>query len=221
MKKQILLLASIIVSTIAIAQVNPSFGIRAGATSSRMQGDAMKSFENLLEFTNGMISTESRTGFFAGANANIPLSDVMSLEPGLYYSQKGYQLKGALNLKGVEFLVANAKVQLNTDYVDLPVVLKAKLGGFQIFAGPQVSYLTKADLRTTAGALGFNVVNSKMDVSEQFNRWDAGVTGGVGYKFINGFSVTAAYDHGLTKADANRNLESYNRSFKVGVGLNF
>jgi hypothetical protein len=95
------------------------------------------------------------------------------------------------------------------------------IDGFQIFAGPQVSYLAKADLKTTAGVLGFNLLNKTLDATDQFNRWDAGVTAGIGYQLSNGVNISASYDHGLSKVDANQNLESYNRGFKVGLGLKF
>ncbi len=221
MKKKILLLISIAISTITIAQLQPSFGVRAGLSSSTMRGDAVNSLSNVLDFTNGMITTGSRTGFFAGGYAAIPLGDVMSLEPALYYSQKGYELKGALNVKGMDFLGANAKARLNAQYIDMPVLLKANINGFQVFTGPQVSYLMDAGLRTTAGVFGINLLNTKLDATNQFNRLDAGVTGGIGYQFANGLNVMASYDHGLTRVDANRNLNSYNRSFKVGLGMSF
>ena len=221
MKKQILLAASVLFSTLSFAQSSPVFGIRGGVVSSEMRGDAVNSFESMLDFTGGAIKTTGRTGFYAGGFANIPVSDLISVEPGVYYSQKGYQLQGDLNLKGTEFLGVNAKAQLNTSYIDIPVVVKANLNGFQVFAGPQVSYLTRADLRTTAGALGFNVVDQKMDATSQMNRWDAGVTGGLGYQFSNGLQINASYDHGLSKVNSGKNLESYNRAFKVGVGLTF
>jgi hypothetical protein len=220
MKKQILLIAAIAASTFAMSQ-STRFGIRGGVTSSSMKGEAVDNLQDLLDFTNGAVSTASRTGFFAGVHASLPLSDVISVEPALLYSQKGYEMKGELNLKGVEFLGINGKARLTSHYVDLPVLMKANIGGLQVFAGPQVSYLTKADLRTTAGLLGFNLIDKTMDATDEFNRWDAAVTGGIGYKFANGFNVTASYDHGLSKVDANQNVDSYNRSFKVGVGFNF
>ncbi len=139
----------------------------------------------------------------------------------MFYAQKGAELKGQLAIKGLEFLSPNAKAKLTSHYIDLPMVLKANINGFQIFAGPQVSYLAKADLKTTAGALGFNLLNNTMDATEQFNRWDAGITGGIGYQFANGFNVSASYDHGLTKMDANKNMDAYTRSFKVGLGFRF
>jgi len=221
MKKQILLLISVVISSLTIAQVQPSFGVRAGVTSSGMRGDAVNSLNDVLDFADRMISTRNRTGFFAGGYAAIPVGEGFSVEPGVYYSQKGYELKGELGIKGTEFLGVNAKAQLQTNYIDIPVLLKANFDGFQIFAGPQVSYLLNADLRTTAGLLGFNLLNTKIDASNQFNRWDAAATAGVGYQFGNGVNIMAAYDYGLSKVDANKNLNSYNRSFKVGIGMSF
>lgn len=220
MKRQILLTAFVALSTFAMAQ-STSFGIRAGISSSAMSGDAVNSLNSLVDYTGGAITTGGRTGFFAGGNVNIPLGGQVSLEPGLYYSQKGYEMKGELNIKGAGFLGANAKAQLNTHYIDVPVVVKANFNGFEVFAGPQVSYLTQADLRTRAGILGFNLLNKTMDATEQFNRWDAALTGGVGYRFNNGVSLSASYDHGLSRTDANQSLEAYNRSFKVGIGYSF
>ena len=221
MKKQILLFALIAISALGFAQQKPSFGIRAGVTSSTMQGDAVNNLQDLMDYTKGAVTASGHTGFFAGANASIPLSNIVSIEPGLYYTQKGYDMKGELNLKGIEFLGINGKAKLTSQYVDLPVLLKLNFNGLQFFAGPQVSYLAKADLRTTAGALGFNVFDRTMDATDQFNRWDAGVTGGIGYQFTNGFNVSAAYDFGLSRVDANQNVNSYNRSLKVGAGFRF
>lgn len=221
MKKQVLLFTLIAISAFGFAQSKPSFGIRAGVTFSTMQGDAVSNLRDILDYTNGAVTTSSHTGFFAGANASIPISDLVSFEPGLYYSQKGYDMKGELNLKGIEFLGINGKAKLTSQYIDLPLLLKLNFNGLQVFAGPQISYLAKADLRTTAGALGFNVFDKTMDATNQFNRWDAGVTGGIGYQFANGFNISAAYDYGLSKVDANQNINSYNRGLKVGAGFKF
>jgi hypothetical protein len=95
------------------------------------------------------------------------------------------------------------------------------MNGLQVFAGPQVSYLVQANLKTTAGALGINLLNKDLDVSQQFNRWDAGVTGGIGYEFTDGINIMASYDYGLVKVDANRTFNSYNRSLKLGIGFKF
>ena len=221
MKKQILLSAFTLIAFISFAQKSPSFGIRGGLSSAGMRGDAVNNLQSLLDFADGMITTTDRNGFFAGAYTSIPIGKVMSIEPALYYSQKGYNMTGEFNIKGAEFIGANAKARLNTSYIDLPVILKANMNGFQVFAGPQVSYLAGADLKTTAGVFGFNLFKRTMDAKEQFNDWDASVTGGVGYQFTNGLNVMASYDYGLSKVDKDKKMEGYNRSFKIGLGMSF
>lgn len=218
MKKKILLLIAIITSTFGFAQT-PSFGVKAGVVFSGVRGDAINNFDNLLDFTNGRVTTNDYTGFFAGGFGTLSLGKTISIEPGVYYSQKGYELNGALNVKGIDFLNAGAKAVLQSQYIDVPVLLKANFGGFQVFAGPQISYLVKADLKTTAGVFGINLLNKTMDATSQFNRWDAGLTGGIGYRFTNGISLTASYDYGLSKADANQNVNAYNRAIKLGIGI--
>ncbi|RYD80301.1 MAG: PorT family protein [Sphingobacteriales bacterium] len=220
MKKQILLLAITTLSLSAFAQ-KPTIGVEAGLASFGMRGDAVDNLNGLLDFADGMISTKNRTGFYAGINASIPLGAGVSIQPGLHYTQKGYEMVGDFAIKGMEFLGANAKAKLQNDYIDIPVLIKADLGGFQVFAGPQFSYLASSKLRTTASVLGFSLLNETMDAKDQFNSWDMGLTGGIGYQFKQGFSVSASYNHGLSKVDANNNVAGYNNGFKIGVGFNF
>ncbi|MEO6539182.1 MAG: porin family protein [Ferruginibacter sp.] len=221
MKKNFTIILCCFFTITIFAQTNPSFGIKAGVSNSGLQGDAVKSLGNLLDFSNGMITTGKRTGFFGGGYVDIPISKNISVEPGLYYTQKGYELKGALNIKGLSFLDANAKAQLQSQYLDIPLLLKVNINGLQLFAGPQFSYLINANLHSTAGALGFNILNNNTDATDQFNRWDAGVAGGAGYQFGKAVSVFASYDYGLTKIDVNKNLDAYNRGLKVGLGFKF
>lgn len=221
MKKLFLLAAIAFLSFGAFAQQSPSFGIRSGVTNARISGDAANSLGSAIDYTNGAISSSSRTGFFGGAYASLPVSKQVSIEPGLYYTQKGYEIKGELGIKGADFLGVNAKARLTLHYIDLPLLVKANFNGLQVFAGPQVSYLASADLRTTAGLLGFNLLNKNMDVSDNFNRWDAGLTGGVGYQFTNGLNISATYDHGLSRVDEGKSMNAYNRSVKLGLGYSF
>ena len=102
-----------------------------------------------------------------------------------------------------------------------PFYWKVILAVSRFFAGPQISYLASANLKTTAGVLGINLLNKTMDATSQFNRWDAGVTGGIGYQFSNGLNISASYDYGLSKVDASRRVNAYNNAIKLGIGINF
>lgn len=208
-------------SFFAVGQTNTSFGFKAGATNSTFKGDAVSSLNNILDYTNGAVSTKSLTGFYAGGFANIPVADNFSFEPGLYYSQKGYVLNGELNLKGLEFAGINAKASLRSSYIDLPLLLKAKFDGLEVFAGPQFSYLAQSNLRTTAGLLGVNLLDKSIDVTNQFNRWDAAITGGLAYNFSKNIAATASYDYGLSKIDKNKSIKSNIQAFKIGLAFKF
>ena len=221
MKKNILLITAVVLSTAVSAQSNLYYGIHAGVSSADMRGDAVSSLDEVIDVAGDYVSTGSRTGFFTGAYIGIPLAKGFAIEPGLNYSQKGYQLKGALNVKGIDVLGINAKAQLQLNYLDLPVLLKAHIGGLQLYAGPQISYLVNSNLKVSAGALGVNFLSYKIPVTSQFNHWDAGVTGGIGYQFNNGLNLKASYDHGLSEIDAGKNVDAYNRMMKVGIGLTF
>jgi hypothetical protein len=215
-----LLLASSFILSNADAQTK--FNVKAGVNRSGWSGDAISNFNNLLEFADGYVNTSNKTGFYAGVSAEIPLSNSFALEGGLGYSLKGYSLKGNIAADKLEFLGAGASANLNSHYIDMPVYLKANIGeGFHVYAGPQVSYLLKNDLRVKAGALGFNLFNQNYDVTDQFNKVDVALSGGVGYTFNNGVTINAGYDHGLSRLDKNGNMNAYNRNVKVGLGFRF
>ena len=221
MKRQILFIMALTFSAMAMAQTKPTIGVQAGISNSSIKGDAASSFNDLLDYADGYITTNSKNGFYAGINATIPLSETISVQPGLQFTQKGYEMKGEMAIKGAEFLSPNAKATLTSNYIDVPVLLKANLNGLELFAGPQVSYLASADLKTTASVVGFNLYKNTFDATEQLNRWDAGIKAGVGYQFENGLKLDAAYDMGVMKSDANQTMDAYNPSLQVGIGFRF
>lgn len=221
MKKKFLLSFALFVSIACSAQESITYGGSIGAGIYNMRGETVTELKQVLNFTDGIITTNAVTGINGGGYVNIPVGGNLSIEPGIYYSTKGYQLKGSYTVKDISILSANATSTLHTHYIDVPVLLKANFNGLQVFAGPQVSYLTGANLNTKASVAVFNLLNSDMDVTNKFNRWDAAVTGGIGYQFSNGIRITAAYEHGLMKADAEKNTQLYNQGFKIGAGFTF
>ncbi len=211
---------TIMMMSSASAQI--TYGVQAGTSIAHWQGDALQGLNNVVDLSNGFISTKSRRGFMIGGYANIPLSDNISFEPGLQYAQKGYALKGDLKIDALKFLGVNASAKVESNYIDLPLILKAAVTkGLNIYAGPQVSYLIKSSLHVNTSVLGISLVNQRIDLSNNFNRIDLSLTGGVGYAFDNGFNIKAGYDYGLAKLDKNDNFKAYNRAVKISVGYSF
>ncbi len=225
MRKIYTLAAIIIFAAVTKVNAQVNVGIGAGVTHSSLKGDAMSSFNNILDFADGFVTTRPRTGFYAGGFVEMPLGDIVSLQPGIYYSQKGQSIRASIpgdKMNIIGMLGAGARADLVSHYIDIPVVFKAEVAkGLQVFAGPQLSYLAKSNLKADASILGVSLFKSNIDVSDNFNKADWALTGGVGYTFDNGLSINAAYDHGLSRIDKNSALESFNRSFKVGLGYKF
>ena len=199
-----------------------TYGVQAGATIANWKGDALQSLNNVVDLSNGFITTKSKTGISIGGYLNIPVSDKISFEPGLQYAQKGYTMQGNLKIDALKFLGVNASAKVEAHYIDVPLVLKAEVAkGLSIYAGPQLSYLVKNNLHLNAGVLGISLYNNKIDITDNFNRVDMGIAGGIGYKFDNGFNIKAGYDYGLSKLDKNDNFKAYNRVAKITVGFSF
>lgn len=199
-----------------------TYGVQAGATIANWKGDALQSLNDVVDLSNGFVTTKSKTGISIGGYVNIPVTDKISFEPGLQYAQKGYIMQGDLKVDALKFLGVNASAKVEAHYIDIPLVLKAELAkGLSIYAGPQVSYLVKNNLHLNAGILGISLYNDRLDITDNFNRVDMGLAGGIGYKFDNGFNIKAGYDYGLSKLDKNDNFKAYNRVAKISVGFSF
>ena len=131
-------------------------------------------------------------------------------------------MQGDLKIDALKFLGVNASANVESHYIDVPLTVKAEVAkGLSIYAGPQVSFLTKTNVHVKTAILGISLYNNKLDITDNFNRVDMAVTGGIGYQFDNGFNVKAAYDHGLSRLDKNNNFNAYNRAVKLTVGFTF
>jgi hypothetical protein len=209
-----------LISAISFAQVKPV--LKAGIINSTWKGDAYETFGSLLDKTDGYLNDRNRTAFYVGGAVELPIGETISVEPGLTYTQRGYGLKGNLTINALKIDALNARATSQMHYVDMPVLLKVKpAGGFTVFAGPQVSYLVNNTLRADVNILGFSLFNTNLDITEQFNRFDVGVTGGIGYESESGIGITAAFEKGFNRLDKNRNFEVFNQGVKVGLTYKF
>jgi hypothetical protein len=198
------------------------FGIRAGLNMANWEGESMQSVQDLVDMTNGSFSRQMRSGFHAGGYIAIPVAPGFEIEPGLQYSQKGTVLTGKVPVEQLDFLNTNVTITNKAEYLDLPVLAKVYIGeGFHVFAGPQVSYLLSNKVKTEAGALGFKALNQEFDMNSGFREFDVAVTGGLGYRFANGFNISAGYDYGLNSIDNNGSFDTFNRVVKASIGYSF
>lgn len=211
---------ALFISTISYAQVKPV--LKAGIINSTWKGEAQQTFGSILDKTDGYVDARNRTGFYIGGAVELPLGETISVEPGLIYTQRGYGVRGNLTINALKIDALNARATSQMHYVDVPVLFKVKpAGGFTVFAGPLLSYLVNNNLRADVNVLGFSILNTNLDITNQFNRLDVGVTGGIGYESESGIGVSAAFERGFNRLDKNSNFSVFNQGIKVGLSYKF
>jgi Outer membrane protein beta-barrel domain len=210
------------ITMINITKAQVSYGVRSGVNYAKWQGEDLQIIEDLIDKTDGYVVSKGRTGLHIGGYVHIPITNGLAFEPGLAYSKKGYSLKGDFQIPVLKYLGINARAQVQSHYIDIPLVMKANVyKGLQVYGGPQVSYLVRSTLNAKIGVLGITLFNRGVGITERFNKVDLGLTGGIGYQFDNGLNLQAGYDYGLSKLDKNDNYAAYNRVVKVSVGYTF
>ena len=191
--KFLLLIAIVFVAQAAKAQF--TFGAKAGANLTKIDG---KSFKD-----------EFNTGYLAGGFAIIGLGPKFSLQPEVIWSQTKTKTDTSLsNIPGDAFSsFKNGDVKL--DYLSIPVLLNYKfIGNFlSLQAGPQFGILLNKD-------------ENLLDNGKQaFKNGDFSMLGGVQVK-VSKFVGSARYVIGLHNLNDIDNQEKWkNQGFQLSVGL--
>ena len=162
-----------------------NFGFKGGYNYSSFNGDVAK--DNTLK---------GLSGFYVGALLELPLGDVISLQPEVIYSRQG----AAWEQKNI---LGEFKKDLKLDYLNIPVMAKVNLGPLFLQGGVQFGFLVgKPEVSYTRGA---QRVTEKVD-KDAYASFDFGVGAGLGVNLSQHFFVEARYTHSLTNAlDPNNN----------------
>lgn len=164
------------------------FGVKGGVN-----------FANLDGGPSG-IDYKNKTGFHAGALAEIKILPNFSLQPEALFSSQGTEVKGAGDF--------------NLDYISVPVMAKFYLitDRLSIEAGPQFSFLID-DSSKFVDELG-NTYEGQDPKS-----FDFAVAGGLGLKIAGGLFAQARYTVGLT--EISREADAKNSVFQLSLGYMF
>jgi hypothetical protein len=217
--KKTILLVSLLAAMQTLSAQSIKLGIKGGlnlATVNRGQ----------LEAGN---ETNSMAAFNGGLFANIGFGK-WSIEPGLFYSVKGFKAQSTLTVNSpggpVENNTWDATVKYN--YLELPVnvLYNVKLAPGKVFfgGGPYIGYLLSGNANTVATVGGVKNTEQKTKYTiggnnGDFRRTDYGVNALAGFAFNNGFQLSVGYGYGFTNVLAKQNdFHIKNRAFNVSVG---
>lgn len=202
MKKLVLSLALLAGVTVAAqAQTGVRFGLKAGVVAATAVGKDVPD------------EVENHFGFQAGGFANIGVSDLISFQPELLYSQKGAQIKASDN--GLTF-----EGKTTFHYIDVPLLLHVNADGLFFEAGPQLGFLAGQKTKQTVSGGG---MSRSMESTETdgLRKVDIGYIAGLGYQLESGLSLGVRYNGGITNLDDEGDEKSRNSVFQFQVGLLF
>ncbi len=189
------------------------FGVKAGANLSNLAGDLV----NQDQYKN-------RWGFQGGVMLNFGLGDILSIQPEVLYSQKGFKYADQQVTSPIGTFRNTGSVRY--DYLDVPVLVRVRAAGVFFEVGPQYSYLMNVSTDRTQTLNGNVVGNSGSGTSNLDNvrRNELGYVGGLGYQAENGVMLGVRYSGAFTDfaKDGYSNNEfrnARNSTFQAYVGV--
>lgn len=187
-----------------------SFGAAAGVSMSNLSGDTVQEWEDLYG------TMDSKTAITAGGFILYRINRSITVQPGVYYMQKGGAISGTISGMPVE-------AAFNLSYLEIPVLVNvyfsipSPLKPF-ITAGPVVALKASAESEITF--MGETTTETMDDVKGT----DFGLAFGSGVEFHLGPGTLQAlvrYTTGLTNISDEPETEIKNGTFAVLVGFIF
>lgn len=205
------------------ASAQSTFSVRGGVNFSNITNSAGGDVED-----NKML-----TSFHVGGVMDLPLSTMVSFQPGVFFTGKGSKARTTFGNNYVE-------AKFNPYYIEVPLSLKLKFpfgveNHFVVHAGPYAAIGVGGKSKITAN-IGGTVFESTKDIefsndnpfSEEveaeyntLNRFDFGLQAGIGLE-LRHFHIYVNGGWGLTKlsaAEENNDDKNKYRLIQVGIGI--
>lgn len=151
-----------------------NFGLKAGFN---------QPFFKTTKVSNAQYTSDDNF-IYAGVTSDIRFNKQFSLQTDVYWHRDPvqYYLQGS----GTGYII-----QEQADYISLPVLAKYHLGKIAIFAGPQISFLTKASLPNLVNSSGQRYSIDATDSSYKKTRYNVVV--GLEWAFKYRFGIDVRY----------------------------
>ena len=186
MKKLFMIVLSVM--TIHAAQAQTRIGVKAGANFATFEGSDVE-------------NAKMRTSINAGLFANFAFSEMLSVQPEVFYSGQG-----------AKYTVLGTEITAKADYINIPVLLQFNASGFYAEIGPQLGILMSSSIE--GGGIAF-------DTQDAYKSTDIGAGIGLGFKLDSGFGAGVRYTMGLTSIDNSSGDKADVKNAVISVGLHY
>lgn len=178
-------------------------------------------FNQTQKLSNLEMSTDAKIGFKAGGVVNIPVVAGFYIQPGLFYTTKGYKFTTNAG-------IVRTETSANIGYIEIPVNALYRFdlgnaGGLFVSAGPYAALATNGKVKNTVTTLG---IEAKTSDNIEFGgdpgdtkRFDYGLNAGLGYETPWGVYVRAQYGFGLANLSNFDNGTVKNKGFQFSLGF--
>lgn len=186
--KKISLLTLLVMAGFAINAQMVDFGLKGGLN--------LSSWSN----NNSSVGYQNRAGFHAGLLARVHAGPNIAVQPEIVYSSQG-----------TKYTLDNQEHNLQMNYVNIPVMVQAKVGGgLYAQAGPQLGFLIGTEDKVNNVETGFFSTND-------FKKTDVALGFGLGYAGVSPIGVDARYNLGLTNINNAGSNNIKNNVLQVGL----
>ncbi|WP_161891146.1 porin family protein [Pontibacter russatus] len=182
----------------------PKIGVKAGLNFSQLYVDQPNAEDENVKL-----------GYHFGIFGKIPVTDFLAVQPEVLYTNVGskvtYGGSDVADILGIE----PGEVRFNLNYVQVPVALAINIGPLNVHAGPYLAYLLSANVKDLEKS-ELSAKDIKDLETEDFNRTDYGVMGGVGFDIQN-VTVGARYNYGLREIGKSGLAGSFTENSKNSI----
>jgi len=179
-------------------------------------------------FGNNPIDTKMKLGLKAGAVVDIPVVGGLFVQPGAFFSMKGYKVSSSATVLGITTETTGTSA---LNYLEIPVNLGYRYtigdaGSVFVTAGPYLGYAFSGKVKQKSTVNGTTMTDTENDIEfgskdNEMKPLDFGLNFSAGYQLPMGLYVRAQYGLGLSDL-SNTSLASHkNRVLAFSVGYAF
>ena len=176
-----LLVSAVAISVISFTDAQAQYaraGIKGGLNLSNLYVDQAE-------------DDKARIGWHAGVYGQLFASEAFAIQPEVNFSTKG------TGVTRIDATSARYESNFNLSYIDIPVLAVFKLGEVaEIHAGAYWAYLLGAEIRNND-----RNPDNEFDTVDRnnFDDWDYGLVGGIGFNLGEGAQLGLRYNYGLNE----------------------
>ena len=194
------LIFTVLIGSVNAQETSYELGLKGGANYAKYTPDISVAGINIAEF-------RRKLGFYFGGFVNITLNEKVKVQPEILFGLQG----GKILMEGFELrngpneptVTGGVRANVSEYTIVVPITLQYFFtDDFYIEGGPQFGYIINRKQKIKENIFeqleGFNNISL---LPSKYDKFDLGLTLGLGYKLSDNFGINGRYFFGLIERD--------------------